>query len=181
MGQFNYSAYAMAIKGLTELPDELIRTQEKYQSSITAKRQQIESVTKRQIDELGKAERVAFQQFDDVAREYRVLFSVPVSRPTLVPSPLSIKDAVAAQNIYAMRLKSVFDTVKQEAVEKKKQQIEAAKAEQRRQAALKAAEEEQLRRQEEEAQRLKEEAYRKELERANRSTLQKLIDFLTGQ
>lgn len=181
MSQFNYSAYAMAIKGLAELPDELIQAQEKYQSSIAAKRQQIESVTKQQIEELGKAEHVALQQFDDVACEYKVLFSVPVSRPTLVPSPLSIKDAVAAQNILAMRLKSTFDTVKQAAVEKKKQEIETAKAEQRRQAALKAAEEEKRRRQEEEEQRQKEEAYRKELERANRSTLQKFIDFLTGQ
>lgn len=181
MSQFNYSAYALAIKGLAELPDELLRSQEKYQSSMTAKRQQIEFSTKQQMDELEKAEHIAYQQFNDVACEYKVLFSIPVSRPALVPTPLSIKDAVAAQNVLAMRLKAVFDTTKQAAVEKKRQQIEAAKAEQRLQAARKVAEEEERRRQEEEEERQKEEAYRKELERANRSTFQKFIDFLTGQ
>lgn len=181
MSQFNYSAYAMAIKGLAELPDELLRTQEKYQSSMTVKRQQIESATKQQMGELENAERIAYQQFNDVACEYKVLFSIPVSRPALIPTPLSIKDAVAAQNALAMRLKSVFDTAKQAAVEKKRQQIEAEKAEQRLQAAHKAALEKERRRQEEEAERQREEAYRQELERANRSTFQKFIDFLTGQ
>lgn len=181
MSQFNYEAYAEAIRGLATLPTEMQQLQQRTESSFENQRQQIESVTKSQLDELEKAEKIAFQQFNDVACEYKVLFSVPVSRPKPIPTPLSLKDAMAAQNILALRLKSHFDKAKQVAVEKKRLQIEAEKAEQARQAALKAKAEEDRRRQAEDAERQREEEYRRQLERENRSTFKKFIDFLTGQ
>ena len=181
MSQFNYETYAEAIKGLALLPAELQQSQQKADALFLNQKKQIEATTKSQLDELEKTEKIAFQQFNDVACEYKVLFSVPVSRPRPVPTPLSLKDAVAAQNILALRLKSHFDKAKQAAVEKKRMQIEAEKAEQARQAALKAQEEENRRKQAEEAERQREEEYRRQLERENRSTFKKFIDFLTGQ
>lgn len=181
MSQFNYDTYAEAIRGLAMLPTELQQIQQKAETSFLNQRKQVEAATKVQLDELEKTKKIAFQQFNDVACEYKVLFSVPVSRPQPVPTPLSLKDAVAAQNIVALRLKLHFDKAKQVAVEKKRLQIEAEKAEQARQAALKAQEEENRRKQAEEAERQREEEYRRQLERENRSTFKKFIDFLTGK
>lgn len=181
MSQFNYETYAEAIKGLAMLPEELQQSQQKAEALFLNQKKQIEAATKSQLDELEKAEQIAFQQFDDIACEYKVLFSVPVSRPQPVPTPLSFKDAVAAQNILALQLKSYFDEAKQAAVEKKRIQIEAAKIKQACQAALKAQEEENRRKQAAEAERLQEEEYCRQLERENRSTFKKFIDFLMGQ
>lgn len=181
MSRFNYEAYAESIRGLAILPAELQRLQQRTELSFVNQKQQLEAVTKSQLDELEKAEKIAFQQFNNVACEYKVLFSVPVSRPRPIPTPLSFKDAMAAQNILALRLKSHFDKAKQAAVEKKRIQIEVEKAEQARQAAFKAQEEENKRKQTEEAERQWEEEYCRQLERENRSTFKKFIDFLTGQ
>lgn len=181
MNQFNYEAYAGAINGLALLPAELQQNQQKEEASYLNKKRQIEEETKSRLYELERTERIAFQQFDDVACEYKVLFSVPVSRPKPIPTPLSIKDAVATQNILAVRLKSQFDNVKQAAVEKKRLQIEAEKKEQSRRAAIKAQEEERIRQRAEEAERQREEEYLRQLEQENQGILRKFVDFLTGQ
>ena len=125
MSQFNYETYAEAIKGLALLPAELQQSQQKAEALFLNQKKQIEATTKSQLDELEKTEKIAFQQFNDVACEYKVLFSVPVSRPRPVPTPLSLKDAVAAQNILALRLKSHFDKAKQAAVEKKQKELQS--------------------------------------------------------
>lgn len=179
LSNFNYDEYAKAIKGLAELPDEMHLRQEKHQNDLLAKKKQVESAIKLQLDDLEKTESIAYQQFDEVACQFKLLFSIPASRPALVPSPLSIKDAMAAQNLLAFQLKGTFDSTKESAVEKKKTQMEAVKAEQKRLAALKAKEDENRRKQEEDEQEQREEAYRKELEKSNRSLFKKLIDFLT--
>ena len=181
MSKFNYAAYEDAIRGLAELPNEMLQSQQKMQANLQVNKQQIDAAVNKQLEELSKAENLALQQFDDVACEYKVLFSVPVSRPGLVPTPLSVSAALDKQNTLAKTMKVFFNAAKQAAVEKKRQQIEAAKAEQRRLAAIKAAEEEDRRRQEEEAERRREEEYLKELSRHNRSAIQKFFDFLTGQ
>lgn len=181
MSKFNYSAYEEAVRGLAELPDELLQNQQKLQANVQANRQRAELTIKKQLDELDNAERVALQQFDDVACEYKVLFSTPVSRPSPIPTPLSVRATLDKQNNEAREMMAFFDMAKKAAVEKKRQQIEAEKAEQRRLAAMKAAEEERRRRQEEEEERRREEEYRRELERQNRSTLQKFFDFITGK
>lgn len=184
MSQFNYEIYAKAIKGLAALPKEVQQSQQKIETSFIAQKKQIETTTKSQLNELEKVEKIAFQQFNDIACEYKVLLSVPISRPRPVPTPLSLKDALAAQNILALQLKSYFDEVKQAALKKKRIQIEAAKIEQARQAALKAQEEENRQKQAEEAERQREEEYRRQLEREkreNRSVFKKFIDFITGQ
>lgn len=181
MSKFNYAAYEEAIRGLAELPNEMLRSQQKMQANSQANKQQIDATVNKQIEELSNAENLALQQFDDIACEYRVLFSVPVSRPGLIPTPLSVGAALDKQNSAAKAMKVFFNAAKQAAVEKKRQQVEAAKAEQRRLAAIKAAEEENRRRQEEEAERRREEEYLKELARHNRSAIQKFFDFLTGQ
>ena len=181
MSKFNYAAYEEAIRGLAELPNEMLRSQQKMQANSQANKQQIDATVNKQIEELSNAENLALQQFDDIACEYRVLFSVPVSRPGLIPTPLSVGAALDKQNSAAKAMKVFFNAAKQAAVEKKRQQVEAAKAEQRRLAAIKAAEEENRRRQEEEAEHRREEEYLKELARHNRSAIQKFFDFLTGQ
>lgn len=181
MSKFNYAAYEEAIRGLAELPNEMLRSQQKMQANSQANKQQIDATVNKQIEELSNAENLALQQFDDIACEYRVLFSVPVSRPGLIPTPLSVGAALDKQNSAAKAMKVFFNAAKQAAVEKKRQQVEAAKAEQRRLAAIKAAEEENRRRQEEEEERRREEEYLKELARHNRSAIQKFFDFLTGQ
>lgn len=181
MSKFNYAAYEEAIRGLAELPNEMLRSQQKMQANSQANKQQIDATVNKQIEELSKAENLALQQFDDIACEYKVLFSVPVSRPGLIPTPLSVGAALDKQNSAAKAMKVFFNAAKQAAVEKKRQQVEAAKAEQRSLAAIKAAEEENRRRQEEEAERRREEEYLKELARHNRSAIQKFFDFLTGQ
>ena len=181
MSKFNYAAYEEAIRGLAELPNEMLRSQQKMQANSQANKQQIDATVNKQIEELSNAENLALQQFDDIACEYKVLFSVPVSRPGLIPTPLSVGSALDKQNSAAKAMKVFFNAAKQAAVEKKRQQVEAAKAEQRRLAAIKAAEEENRRRQEEEEERRREEEYLKELARHNRSAIQKFFDFLTGQ
>ena len=181
MSKFNYAAYEEAIRGLAELPNEMLRSQQKMQANSQANKQQIDATVNKQIEELSKAENLALQQFDDIACEYKVLFSVPVSRPGLIPTPLSVGAALDKQNSAAKAIKVFFNAAKRAAVEKKRQQVEAAKAEQRRLAAIKAAEEENRRRQEEEAERRREEEYLKELARHNRNAIQKFFDFLTGQ
>lgn len=181
MSKFNYAAYEEAIRGLAELPNEMLRSQQKMQANSQTNKQQIDATVNKQIEELNKAENLALQQFDDIACEYKVLFSVPVSRPGLIPTPLSVGAALDKQNSAAKAMKVFFNAAKQAAVEKKRQQVEAAKAEQRRLAAIKAAEEENRRRQEEEEERRREEEYLKELARHNRSAIQKFFDFLTGQ
>lgn len=181
MSKFNYAAYEEAVKGLAELPNEMLRSQQRLQANSQAKKQQIDAAVNKQLEDLDKAERLALQQFDDIACEYKVLFSIPVSRPGLIPTPLSVSDALDAQNTVAKGMKVFFNAAKQAAVEKKRKQIEAEKAEQRRLAAMKAAEEEDKRKKEEEEERRREEEYLKELKRHNRSTIQRIFDFFTGQ
>lgn len=130
---------------------------------------------------MNNLEKLAVQQFDDIACEYKIIFSTPVSRPRPIPTPLSFQAALNNQNNAAKSMKTIYDSAKRMAVERKRQQIELAKEEQRRIAAIKEAEEAKRRQQEEEALRLQEEEYRKELEKHNRSTMQKIFDFLTGK
>ena len=181
MSKFNYSAYEEAIKGLANLPNEIRRHQDESQSKIQQKKRQIDAISNKQIEELNKAEKLAQQQFDDVACEYKVLFSVPVSRPGLTPTSMSVGEALSNQNIAAGEMKALFEKTKKEIIEKKRRQIEAEKAEQRRIAEKLAKEQERRRRLEEEEERRQEEEYLKELERNNRSTIQKIFDFFKGQ
>lgn len=181
MSKFNYAAYEEALRGLARLPNEMHQHQQRMQANAQANKQQIDAATKKQIEELEKIESVAIQQFDDIAYEYKVLFSVPASRPAPVPTPLSVNAALDRQNAAARAMQAFFNQAKQMAVEKKRQQLEAEKAEQRRLAAMKAAAEEKRRKQEEEEERRREEAYLKELEQHNKSAVKKFFDFLTGQ
>ena len=94
---------------------------------------------------------------------------------------MSVGEALSNQNIAAGEMKALFEKTKKEIIEKKRIQIEAEKAEQRRIAEKLAKEQERRRRLEEEEERRQEEEYLKELERNNRSTIQKIFDFFKGQ
>ena len=184
MNEKKYCAYAEAIKGLLQLPEELQQHQERCLSATNEKRRKIEKATSDQIKALEQIENLAYQQFDEVAYEYKSLFFTPVSRPDFVPCSLSPDGALQAQNKLAQSLNGIFANLKQSAVDKRRQQIEAEKAEYLRQAALKAAEEEKRRKLlDEEQRRLEEEyerQYRKQLDRANGFTFSRLINFFKG-
>lgn len=180
MSQFDYNAYAATIRGLAEVPEQLMQAQEQCRADIRARTGRSEQELTRQLEELDRIGQDAFGQFNEVASTCQVLFGVAVSRPVPQPNPLTVRDALAAQNRCAAGMKTLFDEKKQEALEKKRQEIEAAQAEQRRLEEERRREEEEQRRREEEQRLQAEEAYRRELERANRSVFRRMMDFLAG-
>lgn len=168
MNAFNYDLYIEAIQGLATLPADLTYSEKQMTTALSARQNELERKFKADLDRLEGTERKALEQFDDIACTYKTFFSVPVSRPQPIPSPLSLQDAVKAQNALALQLQVQFNQLKNAAVQQKQLEIQRKQREQAEKAMLQAQEMERKRQCEAEAERKKEEEYIKELENCSR-------------
>lgn len=178
MKQFSYDAYAEALRALAQMPETIQRQQDALTNQRSEANKKLRLTTKAEMDILEQAASRATEQFDAIALEYKALFGRALSRPSQVPTPLTWKDTITAQNAIAQQLKALFSDTKAELILHKQKETEQELVKQKEMARLaKQRKEEEARKAQMEQER-KEEALRKALEYASKSKFRKLIDAI---
>lgn len=180
MKQFNYNKYLLALDVLNELPTQLDNIQRQANEEICRQEASIRAKSDAELTVLDDSKAKVWQQFDQLAQEFTSICQIPVSRPSTSSTPLHWQVALKAQNDIADIISKEFWSIRQAAIQQKQREREMAEKEKANRIAAERAKQEAARRQEEERRKAEEERLRLELERANRSPLQKLKDLLTG-